>query len=72
MLCQIDIYRLTPSWSDMRSPGHNGACFLEQIRSLSFNLIHQLSLLRTSNALNLNDFSEHVELIVWVIRFHSK
>ena len=36
------------------------------------NLTHQLSLLRTSNALNLNDFFEHVELTVWVIRFYSK
>ncbi len=36
------------------------------------NLTHQLSLLRTSNALNLNAFSEHVELTVWVIRFYSK
>ncbi len=28
------------------------------------NLVHQLSLLRTSNALNLKDFFEHVELTV--------
>ena len=46
--------------------------FITQALLHMLNLTHQLSLLRTSNALNLNDFFEHFELTVWVIRFHPK